>query len=67
MYDGEEFSVIDVIILLGGSEGLREVCTWMEVSVRVFLHQYAAGGSERGISHDEEGLGVIGKGQNRLL
>ena len=35
------------------------VSTEMKVSVGVLLHQYSPRGSERGISHDEEGFGSV--------
>ena len=67
MYNGEEFSVIDVIIALGGGKRLREVSTGVEVTVQVLLHEYATGSSERGVSHDKEGFGVVGEGKDGLL
>ena len=33
--------------------------TGMEVPVRVLLQEYTSSSSERGVSHDEEGLGCI--------
>ena len=41
MYDHEKFSVIDVIVAFSGGEGFRKICARVEVTIRVFLHEYA--------------------------
>ena len=45
MYDCEELSIIYVIVLLGGGEGLREVGTGVKVAIRILLHEHAPGHS----------------------
>ena len=67
MYNSEEFSVINVIVSLSRGKCFGEIHARVEVVVRVFLHEHAAGGSERGISHDEEGSGMVGEREDRLL
>ena len=61
MYDCEELSVIDVIISLGGREGLGEVSAGVKISVGVLLHKYPAGRGKGGVGHDEKWLGMVGK------
>ena len=54
VYDGEQFLIIHVIILLCRSKGLRKVCTGMEVTIFISLHKYSPADKERGISHDNK-------------
>ena len=40
--DSKEFPVIDVIVSFSWGECLREVSTWMEITICVFLHKDSA-------------------------
>ena len=55
MDNSQEFAIVDIVIVFGGGEHLREICTRMEVTIVILLHQYPSAGQERGISHDDEG------------
>ena len=35
--DGKKFPVIDIIVLFSGKEGVREICTGMEVAIGIAL------------------------------
>ena len=35
--DCKEFSVIDVIVLFGGEEGMREICAGIKVAIGIAL------------------------------
>ena len=61
MNDGEEFAVIDVIVMLGGGEGLREVGAGMPVTVRVGLEEDGARRVFRHVCGDSEGGREIGE------
>ena len=47
--DGEEFSIINIIIIFGRGESLGEVDTGMEVTICVFLHEDSACSKERSV------------------
>ena len=52
--DGEEFSIINIIIIFGRGESLGEVDTGMEVTICVFLHEDCSCGEKGGVRHDME-------------
>ena len=52
--NSEKFPIIDVIVLLSWGKGGRMVSARIKVSVGILLHEYPSGGSEGGVSHDEE-------------
>ena len=57
--DGEELSIIYVVITFCRGEGLGEVSAGVKVSCFVRLHQDCARGKERGIGHEGEGASDI--------
>ena len=57
--DREEFPIVDIIILFGRRECCGVICTRMEVSVGILLHEYPSHSSKRGVGHDEEGFGGV--------
>ena len=59
--DGEEFSVVNVIVSLSWGERLREVGTWVPFAVGVGLEKDGAGSILRGVSSDSEGCGGVGE------
>ena len=67
MYDRKEFSVINVVVSFGGGKGFGEVGARVEISVGIFLHEYAARGGEGGVGHDKERFSVVGKREYRLF
>ena len=67
MYDCKKFTIINVIVLLCGGKGFREIDTGMEVPVGVLLHEHATKGSKGGVSHDKERFGKVGECQDRLF
>ena len=59
MEDGEEFSVIDVVVPFGGGEGLREVGAWVPLAVWIGLEEYGSRGKLGGIGgYGKGGIGV---------
>ena len=57
--DGEEFSVIDVVVLFGGGERLREVGAWVPLTIWISLEEYGSRGELRGIGgYGKGGIGV---------
>ena len=64
--DGEEFAVIDVVVALGGGEGLREVGARVPVAVGVGLEENSTGRIFRCISGDGERGGEIREVENRF-
>ena len=70
--DGEELSVIDVIVTFGRGERLGEVGAWMPFAIGVSLEKYSSGGELGGIcSQGKGGVGVgkleYGLGEEELL
>ena len=63
--DGEELSVVDVIIMLSWEEHLGEVSARIEISIGVFLHKNCSSSKERGIRHNVEGTRNIRDCQDR--
>ena len=62
--DGEEFMVIDVVVTLGGGEGLQEVGARVPVAVGVGLEEYSTGHIFRCISGNSERGGEIREVEN---
>ena len=52
--DGEEFTVIDVVVVFSGGKGLREVGAGVPVAIGVGLEEDSAGCMFRCISGDSE-------------
>ena len=63
--DGEEFSIVDVVISLGRSERFREVGAGMQVAVIIGLHEDSSRSGEGGVSHDGKGFGDVWHGKDR--
>ena len=63
--NSEEFLVIDVIVSFGWRECLREVSTWLEITICVFFHKDSASSKQRGIRHDMEWVGDVWDGKDR--
>jgi len=64
-YDCKEFVIIDIVISLGRSEGLRVIGTEMKIPIAVILHQHSTRGNKQGIGHDkkrEVGVRIIEDG-----
>ena len=61
MDDGEEFSVINVVVSLSRGERLREVGTWVPFAIGVGLEKNGAGSVFRGVSSNSEGCGGVGE------
>ena len=59
--DGEEFTIIDIVVAFGGGEGLREVGAGVPVTVGVSLEEDGARRVFRRICGDSEGGGEVGK------
>ena len=59
--NGKEFTVIDVIVPLGGGEGLREVGAWMPIAIGVGLEEDGARRVFRGVRGDREGGREVGE------
>ena len=57
--EGEELSVIDVIVSLSQGEDSGMVGARMVIPIRVLLHEYSSRCSEGGIGHNEEGFSCI--------
>ena len=53
--DGEEFTIINIVVPLGGGEGLRQVGTWVPVTIGVGLEEDGARRMFGGIRGDGEG------------
>ena len=57
--DGEEFSVIDVIVPFSRGEGLREVGAWVPLTIWIGLEEYGSRGKLGGIGgYGKGGIGV---------
>ena len=59
--DGEEFSVIDVVVSFRGDERLREIGTGVPVSICVGLKEDCARGVFGGIGGNGKGFGEVGE------
>ena len=57
--NGEELSIIDVVVALGRGEGLGKVSTGVKVSCLIRLHQDSTSGEEGGVGHEGEGASDI--------
>ena len=57
--NGEKFAIIDIVVLFGGGERLRQVGTWMPVAVGVGLEEDGARRMFRGVCGDGEGGGEV--------
>ena len=66
MNDGEEFTVIDIVVTLGGGEGLREVGARVPVAVGVGLEENSTGCIFRRVSGNGERGGEIREVENRF-
>ena len=64
--NSQEFSVIDVVVPLGGGEGLREVGAWMPIAVGVGLEEDGARRVFRGVRGDHEGGREVGEVEDGL-
>ncbi|KIJ19505.1 hypothetical protein PAXINDRAFT_69511 [Paxillus involutus ATCC 200175] len=52
--DGEEFSIVDVVVPFGRREHFRQIDAGVKFAVDIFLHEDASSSMERGISHNKE-------------
>ena len=59
--DGEQFLVVNVVIPFYWSEGLRKICTGMEITIVISLHEYSPAGKKGSISHDDKRATDIGE------
>ena len=59
--NGEEFSIINIVVPFGGGERLRQVGAWMPVAVGVGLEKNGAGRVLGCVGGDGEGGGEIGE------
>ena len=50
--NGQEFSVVDVIVLLSRSEGMGEVSAGEAISISVGLKKYCSHGDQGHVCHD---------------
>ena len=57
--DCKEFTVIDVIVLFSGDEGLGEVGAGVPIAVRVSLEEDSARGTLQGIDGNDKRLGEV--------
>ena len=57
--NGEELSIIYVIVALGRGEGFGKVSAGVKVSCVIRLHQDGTSGEEGGVSHEDEGASDI--------
>ena len=57
--DGEELSIIYVVVAFCGGEGLGEVGAGVKVSCFIRLHQDGTSGEEGGVGHESEGVSDI--------
>ena len=62
--NGKKVTVVNVVIPLCRSKGLRKVCTGMEVTIFISLHKYSPTDKERGISHDNKRVTDIKEAEN---
>ena len=58
--DGEELSIIYVIVAFRRGEGLREVGAGVKVPCVIRLHQNGSSSEEGGVGHEGEGACDIG-------
>ena len=63
--DGEELSVIYVVVAFRRGEGLGKVSAGVEVSCFIRLHQDSTSGEEGGVGHKGEGASDIGDTEHR--
>ena len=61
MDDGEQFPIVDIVILFCRGKCLRKVHTGVEVSVVILLHENSPTSKERGVCHDNEGVAHVGE------
>ena len=59
--NSKEFSVVDIVVPLGGGEGLREVGAWVPIAIGVGLEEDDARHILRGIRGDREGGREVGE------
>ena len=57
--DGEEFPVVNVVVLFCRGEDGRMLGTGVEIPIGILLHEHPSSSGERGISHDKEEFGGI--------
>ena len=55
MDDGEQLTIIDVIVPFCRGKSLRKVCARVKVAILILLHEDPSTGKEGHISHDYEG------------
>ena len=65
-HDCEEFSVVDIIVVLGWAERLREISTGVPISVDVSLEEYASRGMLGCVGGNGEGGREVGELENGL-
>ena len=58
--DGEELSIIDVVVAFRRGEGFREISAGVKVSCFIRLHQDSTSGEEGGVGYEGEGASDIG-------
>ena len=58
--DGEELSIIYVVVALGRGEGLGEVCAGVKVPCFIRLHQDGTSSEEGSVGHEGEGTSDVG-------
>ena len=63
--NGEELSIIYVVVALGGGEGLGKVSAGVEVPCCVRLHQDGTSSEEGGVGHEGEGASDVGDAEHR--
>ena len=56
MYDSKQFTIIDIIILFCTGESLGKVCTRMEVTISISLHEDSPASEERCVGHYDKGV-----------
>ena len=56
MEDCKELSAIDTVVLFSWREHLRVICTGVQISIGISLHQHSSQGSQGGVGHDMEGF-----------
>ena len=64
--DGEKLAIIDIVVPFRRGEGLRQVGTWVPVTIRVGLEEDGARRILGGIRGDSEGGGEVGEVKNRF-
>ena len=54
--NGEQFTIVNIIIAFGRGEGLREISAGMKIPIAIPLHEYPSTSEKRCVSHDDERL-----------